>query len=766
MKTCKSSFKCKPTRMATAVVLAIGGLTVAGQVMAEEQAAKELSVMTITGGQEGIRDIPGSAHRMDREDIDRMGYNDPGKILREVPGVNIAEEEGLGQFPHISMRGVRPERNGRITAMEDGVLVASPAPYSAPAAYYFPPMAKMDSVEVRKGSSAIKYGPNTVGGALNMITTPIPYERSGRVRVQSGSNNGLRTHAYVGGTEKEQWGWLIENYSLRTDGFKEVDTPYSGRNSNKPNNPEPEAGVEQQNTMVKLRWNSAPEAEIYQEVEFKYAVDDRRIYDSYLGLTLEDYNSNPYRRYAGSQLDEINTENELFQLRHFIELTPDTDITTTLYRSDTVRNWYKLHRVRDSGGDRVNIAPILENPQDYSEQMAWIKGSNANDSTGYVRANNREYIAQGFQLNINHRFDALGWSHHLDTGFRYHEDEEDRLQWEDQYRMSEEGSMYLVEHGVPGETTNRLTETEALAFHLQNTMKKDAWTVQAGVRYEDIETTRRDWSGAQRNAGTLDANRPRSNSTNVFIPGLGATYQLNDQWSTLAGYHRGFAPAGDNPDTKTEESDSFEVGVRFADKYTRGELIAFYNDYSNINIECTSVGGGCSDGDIGSTLSAGEVVIYGLEASLAHDLGQSQGWAVQVPLRLNYTLTDSEFQQNIGSTAPNQWENARKGDRLPEIPQHQLNLGVGVAQDDQWAVNLNAHYTSSVKSFADPDKSNLEIDSKVLFDLSGLYQLKEDIYLTANVENLLDTEYVAHHRPAGVRPGAPRTLWAGVRVDF
>ena len=83
-----------------------------------------------------------------------------------------------------------------------GVLIG-PAPYSAPAAYYFPRPARIAAVEVAKGPAAIKYGPMTVGGALNLFSTPIPDVAAGtlagKAELLIGNHDGRRVHGWAGG---------------------------------------------------------------------------------------------------------------------------------------------------------------------------------------------------------------------------------------------------------------------------------------------------------------------------------------------------------------------------------------------------------------------------------------------------------------------------------------------------------------------------------------------------------------------------------------
>ncbi len=176
-------------------------------IQAQEQDVA-LDSVSILGGQSETIQVAGSAHVIDSEMLEKFEYTDIQRILASVPGVSFRNEDGYGLRPNISIRGTRDDRSGKITLMEDGVLIA-PAPYSASSAYYFPTMGRISGVEVMKGAAAIENGPYTIGGGLTILSTPIPYTQSGKVNLEYGSDNTSRAHGWVGDS-KQNYGWLVE----------------------------------------------------------------------------------------------------------------------------------------------------------------------------------------------------------------------------------------------------------------------------------------------------------------------------------------------------------------------------------------------------------------------------------------------------------------------------------------------------------------------------------------------------------------------------
>jgi len=163
--------------------------------------------VTIIGSVEDLRKLPGSGQVIPNEDLLKAMDTDIQKILTAVPGVYMRTEEGYGLRPNISIRGTAIERSGKVTIMEDGVLVA-PSPYTSSSAYYFPTTGRIHSVEVLKGPAAVSQGPQTIGGAINLISTPIPNTPSGKFVQELGENGMMRTHAYYGGTSGNFGAWL------------------------------------------------------------------------------------------------------------------------------------------------------------------------------------------------------------------------------------------------------------------------------------------------------------------------------------------------------------------------------------------------------------------------------------------------------------------------------------------------------------------------------------------------------------------------------
>ena len=80
----------------------------------------------------------------------------------------------------------------------------------------------MNSVEVFKGPSSIEYGPQTIGGAINFVSAPVPTGDLLDIGLGGGSD-GYRSAHFRGGTQISGFGLLAEYLHIGSDGFKELD---------------------------------------------------------------------------------------------------------------------------------------------------------------------------------------------------------------------------------------------------------------------------------------------------------------------------------------------------------------------------------------------------------------------------------------------------------------------------------------------------------------------------------------------------------------
>lgn len=731
----------------------------------DELAPNLLDEITVVGAAGGMENVAGSISLLSADDLEVQAQSDILRILRAVPGVNLVEEDGYGLRPNIGFRGSGTDRSARIALMEDSVPIA-PAPYAAPAAYYFPSAGRMSSIEVTKGPAVIKYGPRTTGGALNLFSTPIPDDTfSAYVEGLFGDFDRERVHAWAGGRQSVGGGFsvggLAEVFKDNSQGFKEID---SGGSS----------GFDADDVVAKVG--------LYYEggrrdwsLEFKYQTRDENADISYLGLTQVDFNATPFRRYASSGLDNFQNENELFQITLKTEITDNINLTATAYSNDVSRNWYKIEGVSDQGlgsdrTDFVSISSILTDPTLFQAEIDLLTGAASLDDSLVLRNNKRAYDSRGIQIVTNGEFEFGRTAHDISVGMRIHKDEEDRFQDEDAYRL-ENDNLILTTDGLPGSQSNRISTADAFAVFAQDRVSIGNLQVTGGLRYENFEIIRNDFSTSDpsRAGGPT---RVRENKNHIFLPAISTLYNFENGLTLLAGVHRGFAIASPgNANADPEEAINYEIGGRFAQNSLSVEAIGFFNDYSNLLGTCTG-STGCSTGAIGDQFNGGDVDVYGLEFTAAWDVADVVDVNIgpfgdlSVPISLTYTFTKAEFRSDFQSDF-DPFGSVNAGDELPYVPTNQVTLTAGV-DTSRIGFNIAANYVSEARAFSGTGAIPIDevIDSRWVMDVAAYIVLTDNFRLKAKVENLLDEVYVAARRPAGARPGKPLEALIGFEATF
>ncbi|RKH17711.1 TonB-dependent receptor [Corallococcus sp. CA047B] len=680
----------------------------------------------------------GSIHILKPEKLQRYELDDPQAILQSVPGVYGRGEDGFGLRPNLGLRGVNPDRSKKVTLLEDGILFG-PAPYSAPAAYYFPLMTRMQSVRVLKGPSSIQQGPQTVGGSVDLITRDIPAQESFGLDLAGGQYLYGKAHGYFGAST-ERAGFLIEGVHLRSNGFKDID------------NSDASTGFHRNEWMAKARYRLVPDGDLRQTLQLKLGYSDEGSNETYLGLSDADFAANPLRRYKASQFDHMQWHRTQAVLSHVLE-GRDVAVTTSLYRQDLDRTWRKVNSFRG-----ISISDVLADPTSARNAIYYgvLTGELDSSTPGeaiLIGPNHRIFVSQGLQSVARWTARTGPLSHNAEFGVRYHYDSIDRRHTQDGFLMV--GGELVPEGGTTQVTADNKDSTHALALHATDAIAWGPLVVTPGVRLEIIRSKSHDKLAGTVNHGSLEA----------LMPGVGVYGALTPVLGLFAGAYRGFSPPapGQPQAVSAEKSINYEAGARWSRRGERFEVVGFFNDYSNLTDVCT-FSNGCLNDNLDRQVDAGAANIYGLEAFAEKTF--RPGGGLTFPLTASYTFTRTKLLNDFRSSDP-QFGNVVAGDELPYVPRHQLYASVGV-EGARWGAFISTTYLASMREEAGQGEipEGVKTGALLTFDVNASWNITRWGQLYVSGRNLLDEAVIVGRRPYGARPNAPRTLIGGFKVQL
>ena len=677
--------------------------------------------------------VAGAAQRVDEEQLEQFEYDDIERVLAQVPGVNTRGEDGYGLRPNIGIRGVNSDRSAKVTLLEDGIPLA-PAPYAAPSAYYFPMATRMVGVEVFKGAAATRFGPQTVAGAINLLTRETPTEALWELDMAGGLRQTGRVHAFVGdGTVSK--GWLLEGVHLRTGGFKELDTGGP-------------TGFGRSELMAKGRLAVGSR----HLLGLKLGYSRELSHETYMGLTPTDYAATPYRRYAATELAEMGWDRTQAEATWAVAPAEGVAVRTAAYHHWQSRAWTKFNRFGATidGHDLLQQEPDTGQGAVYLDILRGDEDTTSADQALFIGTNDRRFHAYGVQSTVRWADTSGKVQHTLDGSIRLHGDHVRRVHTEDGFDMR---SGRLERNDTARITSlDSVATAHALAANLHEDVRWRIFHVLPGARVEVIRTERID-------EGT-PALEPITRT--IVLPGVGAMIDATPSWSLFGGSYRGFSPVppGEPEEVEPELSWNHEAGTRVVHADFQLELVGFLNEYSNITGQCT-FSSGCGNDDLGAQFNGGAARVHGLESAVR------QVWllpgAFTLPTQATYTYTQGQFRTAFDSSFP-QFGEVAAGDHLPYVPVHQAYGRLTLAHP-HFDVGVGVSYRSEMLDSAGPwPATDTDVPELLLVDGGVRVMPSERVTVYATGTNLAGSTTLTSWRPLGARPTAPRQVMVGVEV--
>lgn len=150
--------------LVTAMLISVSPVSVY-PTFADDVGGTWLDTITVVGTrtERAIRDNPRSVAVVTADEIARRSTDSVAELLRDVPGVEIADDSVAG-MKRLRIRG---ESSRRVTILVDGQEITDHSTFGTP---ILVDPATIERIEVVKGPSSVLHGAKAIGGVVNIIT--------------------------------------------------------------------------------------------------------------------------------------------------------------------------------------------------------------------------------------------------------------------------------------------------------------------------------------------------------------------------------------------------------------------------------------------------------------------------------------------------------------------------------------------------------------------------------------------------------------------
>lgn len=724
--------------------------------------------------------IPTKTQSASADDIERIQSLDISDLMNRTMGsVNISAAQNNPFQPNLNYRGFTASplvgSAQGLSVYMDGVRVNEP--FGDAINFELLPESAIASMDLVSGSNPV-FGLNTLGGALS-IKTKNGFTNPGHSLEAYTGSFGRDSGTIESGGSDGNFAYFVTGSITKEDGWRD----YSP------------SRVEQFFTNL------------------SYANEDTTL-DFGITAVDSDLNGNgaaPVELIAQDRNSVFthpdNTQNEMrmFTLNGTHWLNDTTQIAANTYYRKSDRSSFN----GDGGEFEVDGGVFADDDGDLRTSIGSVTLANFNDPNFDVELdgdeveglglNNQSQTDQdsfGFGLQTTSFNDLFGKPNQLTVGVSYDKSKVD-------YTASSEIAYLTESRGTQGtgvflldEQVNGKVDTDTYSIFFTNTHSlTDRLDLTVGGRYNWIAI---DISGTSK-AGTQDLNESgNTHDFKRFNPSVGLTYALAENLTTYASYSESnraptpseltCAEGGENacaypnafladPPLDDVVAKTIETGLRGFHNGINWSAGVFYTEleddlffFNDADEDSPVLNKGVFD-NIDKTSRTG------LELS-ANGLVNKFSWFA------HYAYIRAAFEDDFSYSREVDEDdvifNVSKGDRLPNLPEHNINIGFDYAFNEKVSLGTTASYRSSQYFRGDEANVDKKIEGYTVFNLHGRYKITKNFELFGRVDNVFDHEYESFglygepgeagledlENPRFVGPGAPRAGWIGFKLTL